>query len=201
MTGVSILPTGTANLASVIAAFKRRNDEVFLVSDPSETIEADYLVLPGVGSFSSIMKYLADRNLDMAIKKRIILNRPTLAICLGFQIMGSYSDESPGVSGLNLFDSSASKFKSNVKVPQLGWNEVNPSERCRYLTKGHAYFANSYKFTQPPTGWEAAWSNHGEPFISAIEKGSILACQFHPELSGDWGASIIDRWILNGREN
>ena len=84
-----------------------------------------------------------------------------------------------------------------MRVPQLGWNRVEPHAGCRLIEPGHAYFANSFKATPPlPDGWAGATAEHGGPVIAAFERGSVLACQFHPELSGAWGRALIERWLM-----
>jgi imidazoleglycerol phosphate synthase glutamine amidotransferase subunit HisH len=81
------------------------------------------------------------------------------------------------------------------RVPQLGWNGVKPTPGARLLREGHAYFANSYRLTEIPAGWEGATSDHGGPFVAALERGNTLACQFHPELSGAFGRDLLARWL------
>jgi glutamine amidotransferase len=80
-------------------------------------------------------------------------------------------------------------------VPQLGWNEVVPEPDCRLLRPGFAYYANSYRLESVPAGWSGALSDHGGSFVGALERGSVLACQFHPELSSRWGADLIESWL------
>ena len=104
-------------------------------------------------------------------------------------------EESPGVPGLGLIDSAITRFPSHVRVPQFGWNALTPADGCATLVAGHAYFANSYRLEAVPEGWFAAMSDHGGPFVAALEKGALVACQFHPELSGPWGEALIRRWL------
>ncbi len=82
-----------------------------------------------------------------------------------------------------------------VRVPQLGWNHVAPQAGCSLLREGYAYFANSFRLAAPPAGFAAAISHHGGPFVAAFERGPVLACQFHPELSGAWGIDLLRRWV------
>jgi imidazoleglycerol phosphate synthase glutamine amidotransferase subunit HisH len=77
----------------------------------------------------------------------------------------------------------------------MGWNRVQPSASCSIIQQGFAYFANSYAIFAPPPSWSPCRTDHGIPFISAIERGPVVACQFHPELSGDYGRSLLDRWL------
>jgi imidazoleglycerol phosphate synthase glutamine amidotransferase subunit HisH len=76
----------------------------------------------------------------------------------------------------------------------MGWNRLEASPGCRLLTSGSYYFANSYRVVEPPAGWHAAVGEYGGPFVGAIERGRVLACQFHPELSGPLGAGVLRRW-------
>ena len=80
-------------------------------------------------------------------------------------------------------------------MPQMGWNRVEPGPGSRFVESGWAYFANSYRIDRLPEGWAGSSTDHGGEFVSALEKGDVLACQFHPELSGEWGARLLDRWL------
>lgn len=195
MNNVAVIRTGTANLASVLAGLKRAKCKAVLVDEPGAVTSADYVVLPGVGSFSAAMDELNSRGLVEAIRQRVIKARPTLAICLGLQVLGNNSEESPGIEGIGVFDVQASRFDKTLCVPQLGWNLVQPAPSCRFLTEGYGYFANSYRLTEIPRGWTGATADYGGAFVAAIERGPVLACQFHPELSGKWGAALIERWL------
>lgn len=193
---VAVLRTGVANLASVLAGLRRAGADACLVDDARSVEEADRLVLPGVGSFEAAMTQLRSRGLVEALAQRIRDGRPTLAICLGLQLLGSGSEESPNVAGLDLFAERATRFDPCVRVPQLGWNLLTTNSASRFIRPGCAYFANSYRFTGAPVGWQAAWSDHGGRFVAALERGCVLACQFHPELSGAWGVALLRRWAV-----
>jgi imidazole glycerol phosphate synthase glutamine amidotransferase subunit len=195
MKEVVIVHTGIANVTSVATGLRRAGVDVQLSDDRREIDKADRLVLPGVGAFAAGMQRLVECDLVETLRTRITAGRRTLAICLGMQLLGMGSEESPDVEGLGVIDSRATRFSGEVRVPQLGWNRVQPDADCRVLQDGHAYFANSYRLTQPPAGWASARTDHGGPFISAIERGAVLACQFHPELSGPWGITLLQRWL------
>jgi glutamine amidotransferase len=192
---VHVVRTGTANLASVNAALTRAGVRPVLTSDPGEIENAKALVLPGVGSFGAAMSGLREARLEAVLRDRVVAGRPTLCICLGLQVLFESSEETPGVRGLGAVEGTIARFRGDVRIPQLGWNRVEADPGCQLLTSGDAYYANSYRAQTLPKGFNAAWTTHGERFIAAIEKGGILACQFHPELSGSWGASLIERWI------
>jgi len=192
---VVIVRTGTANLASVVAALGRAGQEVEVTSDPSRVFEASRLVLPGVGSFGPVMGRINDLELAEPLTRRIRDGRPTLTICLGLQLLAGGSAEDPGTPGLGIFDAEATRFPDRVRVPQLGWNTIRAQPGCRMLSDGAGYFANSYRLEAMPDGWNGATSEHGGVFVAALERGPVLACQFHPELSGSWGHSLIERWL------
>ncbi len=193
--GVLVVRTGTANLASVLAGLGRAGAVARLTDDPAEAAAADRVVLPGVGAFSAAMERLRERGMDAAVSERVRAGRPTLAVCLGLQLLAESSEESPGVAGLGLLSGKVTRFPETVRVPQLGWNRVEPSSGCRLLEAGFAFFANSYRLVDPPPGWEPAMSDHAGPFVAALERGPVLACQFHPELSGGWGLALLERWL------
>ncbi len=194
---VVVVPTGTANMASVAAAFRRIGTELSEVRSPEEIRSAHRLVLPGVGAFAAAIERIDERQWRQALVDRIGEGRPTLAICLGMQLLCEKSDESPGVSGLGVVSGTVTRLPEHLTVPQLGWNQVMPAPGSRFLTPGWAYFANSYRLTSVPNDWTSARTSYGGSFVSAIERGNLLACQFHPELSGDWGSELLSRW-LNG---
>ena len=194
-TEVLVVQTGTANTASVLAGLKRAGASPRLTKDPQQIYGADRVVLPGVGALAAAMTQLQDDGLDEVIKLRVRKNRPTLAICLGLQLLCRQSQESPGTEALGLLDTEVFRFPDSVSVPQMGWNQIDPGRGCRYLRPGFAYFANSYRLADAPEDWNTAWSDHGGAFVAALEKGDVVACQFHPELSGSWGQDLLARWV------
>ncbi len=197
---VTVVRTGTANLASVRAALTRAGAEVVVTDDPDVVARAERVALPGVGAFGAAREGLAG-GLDAALVAWLEAGRPFLAVCLGLQLLAAASEESPGVEGLGVVPAQVTRFSGRgadgaaLRVPQLGWNRVTPTAGARLLTAGFAAYANSYKLDAIPAGWEGATSVHGDPFVAAIERGPQLACQFHPELSGPWGAALLSRWM------
>lgn len=192
---VAVVPTGTANLASVRAGLERAGARAELVRTPAAVRSAARLVLPGVGAFGAGMQRLRELELVDALRERIAEGRPTLAVCLGLQLLCRASEEAGGVAGVGALDVDVRRFPSDVRVPQLGWNRVEPDADCRTLTPGYAYFANGYRLDAVPEGWAAARSEHGGRFVAAVERGPAVLCQFHPELSGAWGRGLIERWL------
>lgn len=192
---VVVVATGTANTASVVAALRRLGVVPELSDQPDAVSAATHVVLPGVGAFAAARATLDERGLVPALVERVEADRPLLGICLGLQLLAEGSEESPGVEGLGLIPGTARHFPEGVSVPQLGWNRVTAGEGCRLLQDGYASYANSYRLTEAPPGWQVATTDHGGPFLAAIERGNILACQFHPEISGAWGQSLLARWL------
>jgi cyclase len=206
---ITILNTGIANTASVAAAFTRLGAQVDLTDDADRARAATHLVLPGVGAFGPGIDTLRARNLDTVLTNRIADDRPTLCVCLGLQLLCATSDETPGARGLGVIDAHVAAFPDTVRTPQFGWNSVDFDDpdrsprtkearaqaRARFLTPGHAYFANSYRLTAIPEGWSGLIAHHAGPFVAALERGNTLACQFHPELSGPWGLDLLERWM------
>jgi imidazole glycerol phosphate synthase glutamine amidotransferase subunit len=191
MPPVHIIKTGSANLASVIAAFDRLGITPILTSDPAVVASAERLVLPGVGSFGAAMTELHRANLVAPLVGRIARNQHTLGICLGLQLLAEASDESPGVPGLGIIKSRVTRFTStSLTIPQMGWNRVRMFDQSSMW----AYFANSYKLDTAPESWQPALAVYGQPFTAALRRGNILACQFHPELSGESGLALIRDW-------
>ncbi len=192
---VVVISTGTANTASVVAALERTGCRVELSRDPNTAATAGRLVLPGVGSFAPVASGLAELGLTAPLRERIADGRPTLAICLGLQLLATASEEDPDVPGLGLVPATVTRFATGLRVPHMGWNRVRADAGCRLLEDGAAYFANSYKLDDVPDGWLAATAEHGGGFVAAMERRAVLACQFHPELSGPWGQALLERWL------
>lgn len=193
---VVVIQTGAANLASVCAALRRLDAAVVVSADPDRVTDAGAVVLPGVGAFGPAMRLLRQTRLNEVLRDRLDRNAPLLAICLGLQLLARESEESPGESGLGWLDVTVGRFRTTHRVPQMGWNDVTPDSGCALLGAGQAYFANSFRLPALPEGIFGAWSDYGGRFAAGLERDRLLACQFHPELSGSWGADLLRRWLV-----
>lgn len=196
MTGpsVAVVDTGTANQASILAALRRVGAAPVVVRDADVVLRADRVVIPGVGAFAAAMTTLRDRGLDAALRERIASGRSLLAICLGLQLLADGSEESPGVRGLGVLRATVQRLPNDVRVPQLGWNQVMPVGSGGLVSEGYAYFANSYVVAEAEPLWQPTFAEHGMRFVASMQRGPQLACQFHPELSGLWGHRLLADW-------
>ena len=195
MSELVIVDSRVANLASIAGAFRRLNATITVTADPDVVRTAASLVLPGVGAFGTGMAALRARGLDTVIRDLAARGTPLLGVCLGMQMLCEASEETPGVAGLAIIAGTCRRLPANVRIPHLGWNRVTPEPEARLLSPGVAAFANSYALREGPAGWTTAWTTHGVPFIAALERGPTIACQFHPELSGAYGAALLERWL------
>ncbi len=211
---IVVIRTGVANMASVAAAFGRLGLPVRVAEEADDVARAEAVLLPGVGAFAAGMAALQEQGLVTALTERLRARRPTLAVCLGMHLLCRGSEEAaPHGAGIGYFDAIVQRFPAGQRVPQMGWNAVRPGASCKIVSAGFAYFANSYRVVRPPapaehdsTGaWDSmgprdsigprcAFADHGGEFVAAIEDGPIVACQFHPELSGAWGRALLERW-------
>lgn len=191
---IQIVDTGVANIRSLQAAFTRLGRNWSLTSDPQTVATAETLVLPGVGTFRAAIDSIDQENLRQPIIERIQSDRRTLAICLGLQILCQSSEESEGAEGLGILPNQIKRFTNRVAVPQLGWNRVYSSGSANFVS-GEAYFANSFRLADEPRGWNFAKTSYDGEFYSSFWRSKVLACQFHPELSGDWGQQLLARWL------
>lgn len=193
----AIVRTGIANVASVKAAFKRLGIETYLVESPDELEEPDAVVLPGVGAFGAGVEVITSRGWSDLFAERFANDQPTLAICLGMQLLCQESAEATGEQGLGILPAKIEKFPDSVVVPQFGWNQV--VSNGKWFKDGYVYFANSYYLPVEDqlvdSDWELLTANHGVDFVAAAARGNWLACQFHPELSGDYGLNLLKRWV------
>lgn len=194
---IGIIDYGAGNLKSVQNSLDRIGAEWCVVSSPGEAVQADGLILPGVGAFGDAVAELKARGLDELIKTWTEENKPLLGICLGLQLLFEYSEESPGAAGLSVFAGGFKKIPAGdgLKVPHIGWNSLDiklPDGIFKAVENGaYAYFVHSYYLDAADNSVVAATAGYGVTIDAAVEKGNISACQFHPEKSGEDGMKIL----------
>lgn len=196
---IAVLDYGTGNLRSAERALLTTGSEVVITSDFEIALNAQGLVVPGVGAFGSCMAGLERVGGIDLIRRRFELERPTLGICVGMQILFSESEESPGIEGVGLFEERIERLQAPV-IPHMGWNQVtahSDSVLFRGMEDELFYFVHSYalKSTPDQESVHCSTSNYGGSFVAAIEYRSVMATQFHPEKSGAAGLQLLNNWV------
>src|SRR2546428_1277572 len=196
MADVVIVDSGLANLAAMASGFRRIGGNVEVTGDKGIVRDAPRVVLPGVGAFGAGLGALRARGLDQAVTQAAARGTPLLGVCLGMQMLCEASEEAPGVAGLGVIPGTCRRLAEDVRVPHLGWNAVTAGGEGGGLgDTGGAALGACNALPQPPPGWVAAWTTHGRRFVAALERERLLACQFHPELSGTYGQALLERWL------
>ncbi|WP_019816114.1 imidazole glycerol phosphate synthase subunit HisH [Saccharomonospora saliphila] len=206
MASVVILDYGSGNLRSAERAVRRTGADVEVTSDPHAALEADGLVVPGVGAFAACMRGLLSVGGDRIIGKRLAGSRPVLGICVGMQILFERGVEhGVAAEGVGEWPGTVERLEADV-LPHMGWNTVRPPAGSTLFAGLDAdtrfYFVHSYaarRFTldsELPSGHPLITrAHHGEDFVAAVENGPLCATQFHPEKSGDAGAQLLRNWV------
>ena len=194
---VAILDYGMGNIRSVSKAVDRAGGRPLVTSDPGEAAGADAMVVPGVGAFGACMEGLRERGLDRAVLEFAEGGRPLLGVCLGMQVLFERSEEGDA-TGLGILRGGVVRLPSDVKVPHMGWNEVEWTSRPP-LVEGldggvRFYFVHSYACVpeEPVTVGE---TEHGVRFAAAVARDNLFGTQFHPEKSGDAGLRIYENLV------
>jgi len=209
MTGIAVLDYGSGNLASAERALRRTGADVVVSSDFDVALNAEGLVVPGVGAYEACMTGLSAVRGQRIIDRRVAGGRPVLGICVGMQILFERGVEH-GVQtdGVGEWPGTVERLQAPI-VPHMGWNTVSPGVGT-VLFEGldprtRFYFVHSYavrrwelevsgRFTAPVV----TWAEHGgDRFVAAVENGPLSATQFHPEKSGDAGAEVLRRWVAS----
>lgn len=191
---VTLLDYGGGNAGSMARALARVGASVRVAARQADALDPERLVLPGVGHFGTVMEALRERGLDGVVARHVRAGRPFLGVCVGLQVLLDASDEAPGVPGLGLVPGRVVRFRA-AKVPQIGFNRVETTRDSRVLAPGYFYFVNSYHAVLADPSTVAATAEYGVRFTAAIEVGSLLALQFHPEKSGAAGLALLQRWL------
>ena len=193
---IAILDYGSGNLRSAQRAFETSGREVVITSDYQVALNADGLVVPGVGAFAACMEGLITVRGDQIVRERIAAARPTLGICVGMQILFSQGLEHGVHPGVGIWNATVEKLEAPI-LPHMGWNTVKAgagSQLFNGVEEESFYFVHSYA-VKNSVGTISTRSNYGEDFLAAVEDGAIAATQFHPEKSGDAGLHLIKNWV------
>jgi imidazole glycerol-phosphate synthase subunit HisH len=200
---VGLLNYGGGNLRSVENALHALGVFPEVLTDASSLKDCTHLILPGQGEFGDVMRQLDKRGLVEPLRDWIAAGKPYFGICVGFQILFEGSDEAPGVKGLGIVKGRCVRFQEEEgkKIPQMGWNGTIPQASGTGFWNGlgeepYFYFVHSYFPKPDDDGWKTTVTDYaGEKFVAAVEKGDVLACQFHPEKSQDAGLALISNFL------
>lgn len=198
---IAIIDYNAGNLKSVEKAVTLLQEPCVITRNFSEILQADKVILPGVGAFGDAMSELKKYELDKVIQEVTEKGTPFLGICLGLQLLFEGSDESSGVEGLHILDGKILRIpdKEGLKIPHIGWNSLSLRNEGR-LFKGlrenpYVYFVHSYYLKAVDESIVKATTDYSVTIHASVEKGNIFACQFHPEKSSTVGFSILKNFI------
>jgi len=202
---VVVLDYGSGNVHSAVKALEAAGANVELTGNRKRALEADGLLVPGVGAFAAVIDALRASHGDEVIDRRLAGGRPVLGICVGMQVLFERGVEH-GVEteGLGEWPGTVDVLQADV-VPHMGWNTIQAPESSRLFAGLHDerfYFVHSYaaqdwtlEVTGPFPKPHVTWAEHGSPFIAAVENGPLSATQFHPEKSGTAGIQLLRNWL------
>lgn len=198
---IAIIDYDAGNIKSVEKALQKLGQEVVITRDAETILNADKVILPGVGAFGDAMNNLKKYNLDQVIYQVVEKNIPFLGICLGLQLLFERSDESKGVDGLGILKGEILRIpdQDELKIPHMGWNSLhlqNDGRLFRGLEENaYVYFVHSFYLKAEDEEIVKATTEYSTHIHASVEKGNVFACQFHPEKSSDVGLQILKNFV------
>ncbi len=196
---ITILDYGAGNLRSVANAIARLGQKTEITSSPRKLLNAQAVVLPGVGAAADAMSSLEALELDGAIRQFITLGRPFFGVCLGLQILFAGTEEGGWHKCLGIIPGQVKRLPEGVKIPHMGWNQV--IQRFHHPIfegipdRANFYFVHSYYAVPEDKSIVAGETEYGATICSAIARGNLVATQFHPEKSGEFGLKMYANFI------
>ena len=196
---ISVIDYGVANLGSIKNMLGRIGVEAILASSPGQVVDSDKIILPGVGSFQHGMAELNKRGLIEPLRQQAKEGVPILGICLGMQLLGNGSDEGPGKEGLGLIDARCERLSppagSGLKVPHMGWCQLAIRRDAPIFDslppESRYYFVHSFHLVCNKQDDVLATAEYGQQFTAAVQSGTVLGVQFHPEKSHRFGMALL----------
>ena len=198
---IAMIDYDAGNIKSVEKALQKLGADVVITKDPQEILNADKVILPGVGSFGDAMNNLKKYGLDEVIHQVVEKGTPFLGICLGLQLLFERSDESPEVVGLGILKGEILRIPDaeGLKIPHMGWNSLHLQNNGRLFNglkeNDYVYFVHSYYLKAEDESIVKATTNYSVNIHASVEKDNVFACQFHPEKSSDVGLQILKNFV------
>lgn len=195
---VVVLDYGSGNLRSAQRALQRAGADVTVTADSAAALDADGLVVPGVGAFAACMAGVERVDGPKVVHERVATGAPVLGICVGMQVMFERGVEhGADTPGLGVFAGEVGRLRA-PRVPHMGWNTVRPgtgSVLFGGIEDAHFYFVHSYAPKPAGVDGTVTTARYGEEFVAAVERDHVAATQFHPEKSGDAGVALLRNWV------
>ncbi len=198
---IAIIDYDAGNIKSVEKALQKLGQEVVITRDADTILNADKVILPGVGAFGDAMANLKKFGMDEVIYQVVDKGIPFLGICLGLQLLFERSDESKGVAGLGILKGEICRIpdQADLKIPHMGWNSLHLQNGGRLFKNieenAYVYFVHSYYLRAEEEEIVKATTEYSTHIHAAVEKGNVFACQFHPEKSSDVGLQILKNFV------
>ncbi len=198
---IAILDYDAGNIKSVEKAMQLLGQEVTITRDRREILNADKVILPGVGAFGDAMEKIRQYGLYEVIHEVTEQGTPFLGICLGLQLLFERSEESPGVEGLGILKGEILRIPETpgLKIPHMGWNSLDFRNNGRLFEdlpeESYVYFVHSYYLRAADEEIVTAVTEYGTQIHASVEQGNVFACQFHPEKSSDVGIQILKNFV------
>ncbi len=198
---IAIIDYDAGNLKSVEKALVSLGEVPVITREKDAILNADKVILPGVGAFGDAMEKLQQYGLTDVIRQVAKNDTPLLGICLGLQLLFESSEESPGVEGLGICKGKILRIPSTdgLKIPHMGWNSLHYDHSGRLFAgieeDSYVYFVHSYYLEAEDEEIVTASTEYAVHIHASIEQGNVFACQFHPEKSSDTGLAILKNFI------
>ncbi len=197
---IAIIDYDAGNLKSVEKALLSLGQETVVTRDREELLDADKVILPGVGNFGDAMQKLRTYGLEPVIQELVKSRIPFLGICLGLQLLFEESEEAPGVPGLGILKGKILRIPegAGLKIPHIGWNSLKLENQGRLFEglgdEPYVYFVHSYYLKAEDEAIVKAVTEYGTRIHASVEQDNVFACQFHPEKSSGTGLRILENF-------
>lgn len=198
---IAIVDYGAGNLGSVANAIVKLGYKPKVTDKPSEVLSAAAVILPGVGAAGDAMDNLKAIGMADAIRRLVAANRPLFAVCVGLQLLLSGTEEGGWHECLNIIPGSVKRLPAGLKIPHMGWNQVKQTIKHPLFESipdaANFYFVHSYYVDPEDKSVIAGTTDYGLPICSVVIKYNLVATQFHPEKSGNWGLMMYSNFLKN----